>query len=75
MFGVGHKFIPFSVATRVLEIAEEHGAKFEQADLPGQGYTHWFTKPNEGEPFDSGTARAVLEAVAYAGIDLNGGAR
>ena len=70
-FGVG-RVRPSNRDARAIDaIAREHGAKFVQAQLP-DGYRHWFVAPNMGEPFDSGTARSVLSAIAYAGIRLGG---
>lgn len=68
-FGVGCGELPDDVAEKIDRIAREHGARFVNPRMP-EGPRFWFTVRSWGEPFDSATAREVLEAVRAAGIDL-----
>ena len=73
MFGLGKGHL----SQKIAEIAEKHGAKLINYVDPGCscGYgcspdkdcpnnkRHWFTTQNLGEPFNSRTANAVLDAI------------
>ena len=43
--------------------AKSEGCSFIHADMPGEGWRHWFSGPNRGEPFDSKMASGVLSAL------------
>lgn len=74
-FGLGRGRIPSKIAKRADAIASKHGACLVNPRLPGEGYRYWFAGPNRGEPFDRAMARAVLDDLDAAGVDLAAVAR
>ena len=69
--GAGKRFS--AQAERAISIiARAHGAKFVAVKMP-DGWRHWFSAPNLGEPFDSALSRAVMTDLRSAGwLDDNG---
>jgi hypothetical protein len=68
MFGVGRTPISRATAKKVYAIAREHGFHFTSGCFPGDGYMHWFSGPNRGNPFDQACERAIMADVAKAGL-------
>jgi hypothetical protein len=71
-FGLGRGYVDKVTRARADDIAAEHGAWFVLVDLPGEGWRYWFAGPNRGEPFDRDLARAVLDELDAAGVELPG---
>jgi len=67
-FGLGRGRVPSGRADAIDRIARAHGAAFVAVTLPGDGPRYWFACRNYGEPFDSATARTVIDAVEAAGL-------
>lgn len=63
MFGVSREKPTRAAARRMRRIAAKHGAVLVEATIPGTGYQRWYACRNRGEPFDSATARAVLDEI------------
>lgn len=72
-FGVTHnRQLTSGVARRLDRICREHGGSgfVGPVSIPGNAARGWFESENIGEPFNSATAREVLEAVKAEGINL-----
>lgn len=63
-FGLGPGHLP----KRADRIARKHGAYLVNFTEPRGERRHWFACANQGEPFDSATARAVLDDLHAAGF-------
>jgi hypothetical protein len=69
MFGVTRvRPNPVDVPT-IERIAHEHECSYIEGFFPGTGFQAWFETRNYGFPFDDARAKAVLSAIAYAGIE------
>ena len=56
------------LSARADKIAQRHGARHINYTDPGSGMRcGWFTKPNQGDPFDRATASAVMQDIVAAG--------
>jgi hypothetical protein len=67
LFGVRESDGRFSAWDRVLRraIAERHGCEWTEIYEPGSGrWKSWFSKRNEGRPFDQNVEDEVLKEVA-----------
>lgn len=63
LFGMGTgKLTKGEIAARK-RAAKSEGCTFIHADLPGEGWRHWFSGPNRGEPFDRSMAVRVMRAI------------
>jgi hypothetical protein len=71
-FGVGTGKVPDVICKRLDKIATKHGATFTMVNMPGEGWRYWFACPNRGAPFDGAVAKAVLDEVEAAEIELPG---
>ena len=67
LFGTGQGKVPPETEIQVDAIARKHGAHFVNATMP-DGDRHWFSKRNQGAPFDQQTARAVRDDLRAAGL-------
>lgn len=72
-FGFGRGRIKARERRKIDAIAARHGASFVNPDLPGDGWSYWFSCPNRGEPFDRDTAHAVDADLERAGLTDEGG--
>lgn len=64
-FGCGRGHLSNAEADRRRRIASRHGCVFTRIRQQGERgqYRWWFSKRNQGHPFDGGIARAVLAEV------------
>lgn len=62
-FGVHRGRLSAADVERRARIAQQHGACFVYALIPGDGWRGWYAGPNLGDPFNRDMARRVLDAV------------
>lgn len=66
-FGCGRGRISARKAKQIDQIAKRHEARFFAVDMP-EGPRYWFSKPNEGAPWDQRLARSVVADLEAAGL-------
>ena len=72
-FGLQRGTISKRVVNKRDKIAREVGGErcgYTYATIPGNGPQGWGFAPNRGEPFDSATAREIMDAWAAAGVGV-----
>ena len=70
-FGTIKRTVTTREAAKLRAIAKAHDCTFTgPVKLPGNPNRGWFSKPNEGAPWDANTQREVLAAARAEGIDI-----
>ena len=70
MFGVSRRKISRNEVRIMESVAKRHGVTLVEATVPGTGYQRWFEVRNYGEPFNTETARAVIEEITQRGVEV-----